>query len=116
MGYYQHRAFDQPLWYPGLQDMTAFVDFTAVAEAAVNAGFSVDGFTSQANFLIDCGLPELLEQQMPVDEKLRLILIQQMKTLTMNTEMGERFKVMGLSKNFNHDLAGFNYRNYLYRL
>jgi len=62
MGYYRHRSFDDSLWYPGLQDLTAFVDFTEVAEAAIEHGFDVDGFTSQGNFLINAGLSQVVEK------------------------------------------------------
>jgi len=116
MGYYRHRAFDDPLWYPGLQDLTAFVDFTAVAEAAVATGFELAGFTSQGNFLLDCGLLELLQAQASGDEKVHLQQLQQMKTLTQNTEMGERFKVMALSMNMTLGHRGFALRDYSHRL
>ena len=116
MGYYRHRAFDDPLWYPGLQDMTAFVDFTAVAEAAVASGFELQGFTSQGNFLLDCGLLDLVQAQASDDSRRQLQLMQQMKTLTLNTEMGERFKVMGLSLNMPLDAPGFRLRDYSHRL
>lgn len=59
MCHYQHRAHSDPYFWPGLQDITAHVDFTAVAEAAVAAGFTVSGYTTQANFLLNCGLTDL---------------------------------------------------------
>lgn len=98
IGYYRHRALDAPLWYPGLQDLTAFVDFTAVAEAALQAGLDVDGFTSQGNFLLDCGLTDVVQASVTASETGQLKLSQQMKTLSLPGEMGERFKVIGLSK------------------
>lgn len=116
MCYYQHRAHDDALWFPGLQDITAFVDFTCVAEAAVQSGLEVAGFTSQANFLLDAGLPHLVEQQMQDDVQQQLKLVQQMKTLTLPSEMGERFKVLGLTKNLQQFIPGFAYRDYLQRL
>jgi SAM-dependent MidA family methyltransferase len=96
--------------------MTAFVDFTAVAEAAVAAGFELEGFTSQGNFLLDCGLPELLQAEASDDEKFQLQQLQQMKTLTLNSEMGERFKVMALAMNMELPRRGFGLRDYLHRL
>ncbi len=111
MCYYKHRAHDSVLWNPGLQDLTAFVDFTAVAEAALDAGFDVNGFASQANFLLNTGLPQLVESQMSDDLKKHLPLVQQMKTLTLPSEMGERFKVMGLSKNLEILMPGFELRD-----
>jgi len=111
MCYYKHRSHDSVLWNPGLQDLTTFVDFTAVAEAAVDVGFDVNGFTSQANFLLNTGLPQLVEAQMSDDLKKQLPLVQQMKTLTLPSEMGERFKVMGLNKDLEIFIPGFEFRD-----
>ena len=116
MCYSQHRCFDDALRYPGLQYITAFVDFTAVAEAALQAGFEVQGFTSQSNFLLDSGLPDLLQEKLGADERNNLRWIQQMKSLTLPSEMGERFKVMGLAKNLNTTLPGFGLQDMRYRL
>lgn len=116
MCYLQHRSFDDALRYPGLQDITAFVDFTAAAEAALIAGFEVQGFTSQANFLLDSGLPALLQEKLDGDERNNLYWVQQMKTLTLPSEMGERFKVMGLSKNIDLPVPGFRLQDMRYRL
>ena len=113
MCYYRHRTQDNPLWFPGLQDITAFVDFTAVAQGAVAAGFEVNGYTSQANFLLDSGLPQILEAKFGGDERQQLVLAQQAKTLLLPTEMGERFKVMGLSKKWPGEIPGFALRNYI---
>jgi SAM-dependent MidA family methyltransferase len=60
--HYRHRVHDDPLWYPGLSDITSHVDFTTVAEAGFDAGLSVLGYTSQAQFLINCGIGELLQK------------------------------------------------------
>lgn len=116
MCYFQHRSFDDALRYPGLQDITTFVDFTAVAEAAFQSGLEIEGFTSQANFLLDSGLPELLQARLGDDERQNIKWIQQMKTLTLPSEMGERFKVMGLSKNLNITMPGFGLQDMRYRL
>lgn len=107
MCHYRHRAHADPLWYPGLQDITAFVDFSDVAHSAVAAGFDVSGYTSQAAFLIACGLGELHQSQVTDDPKQQIILSQQIKTLTLPSEMGERFKVMALTKNYHDPLRGF---------
>jgi len=116
LGYYRHRSIDAPLWYPGLQDLTAFVDFTEVAEAAIENGFDVDGFTSQGNFLINAGLAETVENIKTDTDIQRLQLVQQMKTLSLPGEMGERFKVMGLSKGLDENVPGFELRDFRYRL
>jgi len=116
IGYYHHRSLDAPLWYPGLQDLTAFVDFTAVAEAALENGMDVDGFTSQGNFLINCGLAELVESIQTESELDYYKLVQQMKTLSLPGEMGERFKVLGLSKGLQDNAPGFEVRDLRYSL
>jgi len=116
MGYYRHRSMDAPLWYPGLQDLTAFVDFTLVAEAALENNLDVDGFTSQGNFLINCGLAEIVESTETNTEIEHLKLVQQMKTLSLPGEMGERFKVLGLSKGLGDNIPGFENRDLRYSL
>lgn len=116
MCYYRHRAHDDALWYPGLQDITAFVDFTSVAEAAVESGMDVEGFASQANFLLDAGLAQIAEQEMQGDMQQQVKIAQQLKTLTLPSEMGERFKVLGLSINIDLQMPGFGFRNNLSHL
>lgn len=66
--HYRHRVHDDPFWYPGLSDITSHVDFTAVADAGFDAGLSVLGYTSQAQFLINCGMGELLQQKLGADK------------------------------------------------
>ena len=114
--HYQHRAHADPLWYPGLQDITAFVDFSAVAHSADAAGFDVSGYTSQAMFLLGCGLDVLHQSEMTDDPKQQLLLAQQIKTLTLPSEMGERFKAMALSKAIDLSLIGFALQDYRNRL
>ncbi|MBT8126169.1 MAG: SAM-dependent methyltransferase, partial [Gammaproteobacteria bacterium] len=106
--HYQHRAHSNPLWYPGLQDITAFVDFSAVAHAADEVGFDVSGYTTQAMFLMGCGLGELHQSMVSEDQQQQLKLAQQIKTLTLPSEMGERFKAMALSKQIELPLIGFS--------
>jgi SAM-dependent MidA family methyltransferase len=114
--HYQHRAHADPLWYPGVQDITAFVDFSAVAHAAVDAGFEVSGYTSQAMFLLGCGLGELHQAAVSDAPRQQLLLAQQIKALTLPSEMGERFKAMALSKNIDLPLIGFAMQDYRNRL
>ena len=104
--HYRHHVHDDPFLYPGLQDITASVDFTSVAEAAVEAGLDVLGFTTQAYFLLACGLTEMLTETN--DDFRRLQLTQQAKLLTMPGEMGEQFKVIALGKNYRYTLRGFS--------
>ena len=108
MCYYQHRAHGDYLWWPGLQDITAFVDFTDVAYSAVECGMDVSGYTTQAAFLLANGLSERHAALVTDDVRQQVKLSQQIKTLTLPSEMGERFKVMAITKNYNHSLTGFS--------
>ena len=105
MCFYQHRAHPDPLVYPGLQDITAFVDFDAFADAAIDAGFSISGLTGQAGFLIANGMLDMLEQQ-DLNDVQRLQYAQQVKTLTLPGEMGEKFKVIGMQKGVDLEMTG----------
>src|SRR5699024_5549495 len=67
MCHFRHRAHSEPLIYAGLQDITAHVDFTAMADAALDGGLDVLGYTSQARFLLNLGLTEQLAQLDPTD-------------------------------------------------
>ncbi len=110
MCHYRHRAHANPLILPGLQDITAFVDFTAVADAGLDAGLEVLGFAPQAQFLLGAGLPSLLEAEMlHADTRERLSLSQQAKQLMLPGEMGERFKVMALGRGYGEPLSGFGF-------
>ena len=97
--HYRHHAHGDPFFLPGLQDLTAFVDFTALAEAGVNAGFDFAGYCSQASFLIGNGLPERLQAiEAVADEAERYRQHQEIKKLTLPGEMGERFQVMAFQR------------------
>lgn len=97
--FYRHRMHNEPLRWPGLQDLTASVDFTALAEAGVAAGFDFAGYCSQASFLLGNGLAGVLERiERIADEGERLKRTQEVKRLTLPSEMGERFQVMGFEK------------------
>ncbi len=114
MCHYRHRAHQDPFFLPGLQDVTAHVDFTAVAKAGVQAGCDVLGYTHQAGFLLGCGLAQMLDQN--EDEVARFQRNQQIKQLTLPSEMGELFKVIALAKNHVEPLIGFALLNQLERL
>jgi SAM-dependent MidA family methyltransferase len=96
--HYRHHAHDDPLILPGIQDLTSWVDFSAVAEAAVDAGLDVAGFVTQAQFLIGGGLDQQIADfsKLPIDAQLKLSA--QVKLLTLPAEMGENFKCLGLSR------------------
>lgn len=105
--HYRQRAHENPFWWPGLSDITSHVDFTAVAEAGFDAGLDVLGYTSQAGFLINCGIGELLmeRQQAGGEQALRANGAAQM--LLAPGEMGELFKVIALGRGVDASLLGF---------
>lgn len=116
MCHYRHRAHADPLILTGLQDITAHVDFTALAEAALVNGLAVAGYTSQGAFLMASGLDEIGARlaEAPLAERLRLS--QQIQCLTLPGEMGERFKVMALARGIDVGLRGFSLRDDRVRL
>lgn len=107
MCHYRHHAHDDPFLYPGLQDITAHVDFTAVAEAAVENGASLLGYASQTQFLINCGITHLLSEISPADVAAYLPLAAQAQKLLSPAEMGELFKAIAFGKNMGQPLLGF---------
>ncbi len=115
MCHYQHHAHDNPFFWPGLQDLTAHVDFTAIAEAAITANLSIGGYTTQSNFLLGCGLLAIADN-MDNDAKQQYSVAQQIKKLLLPGEMGELFKVMALTKNLSIPLIGFNLYNMTHKL
>jgi SAM-dependent MidA family methyltransferase len=96
----RHRVSNALYEAPGLQDLTASVDFTALAEAGTNAGFDFSGYCSQASFLIGNGLEQRLAEAEAKarDEAARYKLRQEAKHLTLPGEMGERFQAMGFAR------------------
>ncbi len=105
--HFRHHAHNNPLILPGIQDLTAWVDFTAVAAAAVGAGLEVAGYATQAQFLMAGGLEaEMCDfAELSLEEQLQLS--QQIKTLTLPGEMGEHFKCMALRKGINRTPGAF---------
>ena len=104
--FYRHRMHAQPLLYPGLQDLTASVDFTALAEAGVAAGFDFAGYCSQASFLLGNGLAAVLQRIESIDDVgERQRRTGEVKRLTLPSEMGERFQVMGFEKHVDLGIA-----------
>ena len=107
MCHYRHHAHDDPFALVGLQDITAHVDFTAVAEAAVTHGLDVLGYISQARFLLNAGLMEEVAAT-PADDVVRYApLASQTQRLVSPAEMGELFKVIALGRSVDVPLAGF---------
>ena len=99
MCHFRHHAHPEVLTLPGIQDITAHVDFSSIAEKAIEAGLEVAGYTSQANFLINCGMLDLLSTLDPTDIESYTVQIGQVQKLLSEAEMGELFKVMMLAKN-----------------
>ena len=110
----QQRAHDDPLLWPGLQDITAWVDFTRVAEAADDCGLAVAGYTTQAAFLLGTGI----EAQIAAapDDLARARSVSQARELLMPEAMGEAFKAIALSREWDAPLAGFSLRDLRERL
>jgi SAM-dependent MidA family methyltransferase len=109
--HFRHRFHDDPFTRLGLQDITAWVDFTAVAEAGQAAGFGVAGYATQAHFLIGCGLGEFVADVSGLDVVSRVNLSRQAMVLTLPGEMGERFKAIALVKGYDSPLRGFAVRD-----
>ena len=108
MCHYRHRAHGDPFYLPGLQDITAHVDFSALAGAAVDAGLDVLGFASQAQFLINCGITELLAQADPADAPRYAPMAASANRLLSPAEMGELFKVLAVARGVTRPLTGFS--------
>ncbi|HYM87456.1 MAG TPA: SAM-dependent methyltransferase [Pseudoxanthomonas sp.] len=107
MCHYRHRAHDDPFFSPGLQDITAHVDFTSVAEAGIEAGLQLIGYTTQGQFLINSGIAELLART-PADQTAAYLpLAAGVQKLVSPAEMGELFKVIALGRGVQPPLAGF---------
>lgn len=107
MCHYRHHAHGDPFLYPGLQDITAHVDFSAVANAAMAAGATLAGYASQAQFLINCGITDALAEISPADTAAYLPLVAQAQKLLSPAEMGELFKVIAFSQGHVPALLGF---------
>jgi len=107
--HFRHHAHNDPFVLPGIQDLTAWVDFTAVATVAVDNGLEVSGYVTQAHFLVGGGLDiELADfSELPIDAQLKLS--GQVKLLTLPGEMGENFKCLGLSRGALEQPAAFTF-------
>jgi SAM-dependent MidA family methyltransferase len=107
MCHYRHHAHGDPFFLPGLQDITAHVDFSAMAQAGMEAGLDLLGYASQANFLINCGLTDLLGQISPEDPGAYLPIVAKVQKLMSPAEMGELFKAVALGRGIGTPLLGF---------
>jgi SAM-dependent MidA family methyltransferase len=107
MCHYRHRAHGDPFFLPGLQDITAHVDFTAVAEAGIDAGLKLLGYTTQAQFLVNAGITRLLEKSSPERPGAYLPAVAAVQKLLSPAEMGELFKVIALGRGVEIAPSGF---------
>ena len=107
MCHYRHLAHEDPLLLPGLQDITSHVDFSAVAAAARGGGLQLAGYTSQAQFLVNCGITDVMARTPAEDGAKFLPLANQANRLMSPAEMGELFKAIAFARGFDTPLVGF---------
>jgi SAM-dependent MidA family methyltransferase len=105
--HFRQRALDAPFRHPGLQDMSAWVDFTAVAEAGATAGCDLAGFTTQAFFLAGLGIDDEMRALGGADAPAFARLANEARQLMLPGQMGERFKAMAWTRGFDRPLSGF---------
>ncbi len=116
MCHFKHYAHDNPLIQIGIQDITTHVNFSYVAREASKSGLNIAGYISQANFLINCGILNLLETVNLEDRALYMQSVMEVQKLLSPSEMGDLFKVLILEKNMNVDLLGLKQNNRVTRL
>lgn len=116
LAHLHQRINHDVLMLPGLQDITAWVDFTALAEAGVAAGFEIAGFTTQAHFLAGCGIDAEMQALAAGDEQRFARLAREARQLLLPGEMGERFKVMGWTRGIEGSWRGFGLRDFTHSL
>ncbi len=108
MCHFRHHSHDQPLVLAGIQDITAHVDFTAMADAALEGGLDVLGYTNQARFLLNAGLPSLLQAAMTGPQTSNMpAQLSAVQKLVSEAEMGELFKVLAVGRGVEPPLLGF---------
>jgi len=107
MCHYRHRAHPDPFWLPGLQDITAHVDFSAIAEAAAGEGLEILGYANQAQFLVNCGITDLMLRTAPEEAARYLPQAAAANKLLSPAEMGELFKVIAIGRDVPEPLIGF---------
>jgi SAM-dependent MidA family methyltransferase len=116
MAHYRHHALADPFFYPGLSDLTAHVDFSAVARAGFAGGMTVAGFTTQAQFLVACGVLKQLARCGDPESADYLRAASAVHKLTSPAEMGELFKVLALTRGLDIELVGFGEGDRSHRL
>ncbi len=116
IGHYRHHTVHNPFERIGLTDLTCHVNFTAIAEAGCEAGLDLIGYTTQATFLLNLGLTDLLAQQGASDTEAYIRAAAACQTLLAPQEMGELFKVIALGKAIDADWEGFAQGDLCHRL
>ena len=106
MCHYRHHSHPDPFYLPALQDVTVHVDFTAIIAAADVAGLDLLGYTSQGQFLLNCGILDLLAAE-PADTTDYIRAAGAINKLLMPHEMGELFKVIAIGRGIDQPLCGF---------
>ncbi len=107
MCHYRHHAHTDPFFYPGLQDITAHVDFSGIADAALATGMELLGYTSQARFLINSGITDVLAKLDPLDPSRFLPAANAVHKLLSEAEMGELYKVIGFGRGMSKHALNF---------
>ena len=107
MCHYRHHAHPDPFYLPGLQDVTVHVDFTAIIAAADAAGLDLLGYASQGQFLLNCGILDLLAT-LPTDTPDYIRATSSINKLLLPHEMGELFKVIAIGRGIEAPLLGFS--------
>ncbi|MDP3441065.1 MAG: SAM-dependent methyltransferase, partial [Azonexus sp.] len=115
MCHYRHHSHPDPFYLPGLQDVTVHVDFTAIIAAADAAGLALLGYTSQGQFLLNCGILDRLAM-LPNDSLDYIRAAGAVNKLLMPHEMGELFKVIAIGRDLDVDLCGFSNGEQSHRL
>lgn len=117
MGHYRHHMVDDPFFWPGLMDLTCHVNFTAIAQAAVDNGLDLIGYTSQANFLFAAGITDVLQSRhSDVNNAAYLQDASALQKLIAPHEMGELFKVIAVGRNIDVDWQGFALNDWCHKL
>ena len=109
IGHYRHHTIDDPFYLPGLMDLTCHVDFSAVAQSGIDAGLDLIGYTTQAQFLINCGITEVMQRLDPNEVKTWAPQASAVQKLMSPEEMGELFKVIGFGKGVGIAWRGFDH-------
>jgi len=104
----RHRAHGDPFLHPGEQDITAHVDFSALAAAARESGLEVLGYATQAQFLVNCGITEVLSEANAENALHYAPIAAEAQQLLSPAEMGELFKVLAVGRGVNRPLLGFS--------